>query len=543
MEILDNPFHILRATLRDSRQRIVERTEERSIIDDPDRCENARAILTHPRKRLAAELGWLPGLSPKRIAAAIQVLKSDITKITIFDSLPPLARANLYAAALPKVAGRLDRSTLLGWIIGLAEASEEIDGSSVMRLINEERAVAGFPTVSDETVIDAELTELWKRYGDAVKNALDQCPTSELIEIVTTVVDQATGYGTKHGPSLVDDVVDRYELETHRFLDAESKNIHKVLEFLTRKVSDGADKSTLEMGVDQLERVMKNWDRVAQPIQVNRMSRGQEHEMSRELAIAVRNVAVEIYNQQGELEVSQRITALVQEVFAEVLSAAEQAADDLAQLSELEEDARQAESNSEEWRREIEYEAKWGTVFRQRLRISVDGIEWNDRAWKLEEISRIRWGATKRYINGIPSGTEYMVAFATRHDSQVVHPKSEEVFREFTSRLFRAVGVRLIMEMLAGLKRGEKYRFGNAVLDDLGMELETKRFFGANERHHHTWDRLEISSAGGLFKIGRTGDKKTSVELSYQDTDNAHVLESAIRMLWSKGGQRLSSVI
>jgi hypothetical protein len=342
---------------------------------------------------------------------------------------------------------------------------------------------------------------------------------------------------------LIDDIVDRYEVETHRFLESEAANVHKVMDALAEIASDGADESMLDKTVDQLEIVLKNWDRVAQPIQVSRMSRGQEHEMSRELAMAVRNRAVDLFNEHSILNVSQRITAILQEVFAEVLSAAEQASDDLDHLSQLGDDARQAEAQSEEWRREIEYEAEWGVVFKDRLRISADGIEWKDRTWPLEDLTRIRWGATKRYVNGIPMGTDYMVAFGTRHATQIVNPKKDVVFREFTARLYRAVGVRLIIEMLAGLQNGEMYRFGNAVLDDLGMELETKRFFGANERQHYTWSQLVIGSGGGFFGINKKGDKKTGVTLSYQDDDNTHILEAAIRMLWEKGGRRLSSVV
>jgi hypothetical protein len=541
MEILDNPFHVLRATLRDNRQKLLERSEERSLIEDPDLCNAARAALTHPKRRLAAELGWLPGLSPKRTAAAIQVLMSDITKVTIFDSLPPLARSNLYAAALPKVAGKLDAVRLIEWILGLANACEEIDVSAVLRLINDERAIAGFPSVNSETMIEDQLAELWRQYEDAVKTALEEKASVDLVDIVTRVVDRTTGHGTKHAPSLIDGIVDRYEIEAHRFLEAEAQNIHKLLEFLSEKAAVGTDEEALNGLLEQLEHVVKNWDKVAQPIQVSRMSRGQEHVMSRELARSIRDVAVEIFNERGLLDVSQKITSLVEEVFAEVLSAAEQAADDLAQLSQLEEAAKDVEVQNEEWRKEIFYEAKFG-VFKNRLSISADGIAWKDQAWPLEKITRVRWGATMRYTSGIHTGTDYTIVFGDRTALQVVKP-NEDVFREFTSRLFRTVGIRLMMELLSGLASGEKYRFGDAMVDDLGVELETKKFFGANERRHYSWDDLVIWSGGGYFGIGRQGDKRTTMQLSYQDDDNTHVLEAAIRMLWKKGGSRLSTAI
>ena len=63
MDLFETPFYILRATPRDNRQRIVELAEERSLVLDPDVCNKARADLLHPKKRIAAEVGWLLGVS------------------------------------------------------------------------------------------------------------------------------------------------------------------------------------------------------------------------------------------------------------------------------------------------------------------------------------------------------------------------------------------------------------------------------------------------------------------------------------------------
>ena len=229
MEILDNPFHILRATLRDDRRKIMERAEERSLIEDADQCSRARAILTHPKKRLAAELAWLPGLSPKRTAASIQVLKSDISKVTILESLPPLARSNLYAAALPRIAGSVSADRLIEWIISMSNASEQIDAVSITNLLNEDRSVAGFPEIPDVTAVEEQLNDQWKVYQNSVKQALDQRESQELVDIVTRVVDEATNKGTRHAPALLDDIVDRYEIEAHGFLEQEAENVVTVL--------------------------------------------------------------------------------------------------------------------------------------------------------------------------------------------------------------------------------------------------------------------------------------------------------------------------
>ena len=50
------PFAVLGATPHDTRKRIVELAEERSLELDPAVCQKARSDLTNPRTRLTAEL-------------------------------------------------------------------------------------------------------------------------------------------------------------------------------------------------------------------------------------------------------------------------------------------------------------------------------------------------------------------------------------------------------------------------------------------------------------------------------------------------------
>ena len=59
MDLLENPFHILSASPRDNRRRIMELADERSLLLDSGKCMQARSDLTNPRKRLSAEIAWL----------------------------------------------------------------------------------------------------------------------------------------------------------------------------------------------------------------------------------------------------------------------------------------------------------------------------------------------------------------------------------------------------------------------------------------------------------------------------------------------------
>ena len=71
MDLLKNPFHVLGASSCDNRQRIIELADERSLELDSSECMEARTCLTNPRKRLSAEVAWLPGIGDERTGEII----------------------------------------------------------------------------------------------------------------------------------------------------------------------------------------------------------------------------------------------------------------------------------------------------------------------------------------------------------------------------------------------------------------------------------------------------------------------------------------
>src|SRR3546814_3236071 len=59
-------------TLFRSKVRLNELADEAALYGDHDAAVNARNILSNPRTRLAAEVAWFPGLSPKRITLTLE---------------------------------------------------------------------------------------------------------------------------------------------------------------------------------------------------------------------------------------------------------------------------------------------------------------------------------------------------------------------------------------------------------------------------------------------------------------------------------------
>ena len=547
MELLNNPFFTLGATMRDGRRRIMDLAEEKSLVSDEAGVRNATAVLTNPRRRLAAEIGWLPGLGPRRISEAISTLELEPAKVRSLGNLPSLARANLLADGLIRGIEQLPQREVALWIVELAEAHEEVEAEQTVTSLNEERSVAGFPAISDPQVVDAELQARRQYYRQAIMKGLDKLAAPSLVEVVTKTVEEATDRGDRQAPILIDDLVDSFEVEAQGFLEAETKNITVLVQCVRNAVKRDEDHGHIDRLVTQLEIVVKNWDRVAQPIQLSAHSRGTSHSLSHDVAEEIRSLAVDLFNEHGLLDISKRLTALQQEVFAEIDRVVEQSEEDASALDEIAEQRTQflaeMEARADSWKREITYEADIGVVFKDKLRISPDGVQWRGSKIPLEEITRVRWGGTRQSANGIPTGTTYHIFVGGERRGTRIELRKEQIYSEFVDRLWKTAGVRLLTEMLERLREGKSYRFGTAVVTDHGVELERRKLFGANERLPCKWTDLVIGNGPGTFYIAKKDEKKVAVELPYQDMDNVHILEAAMRLFWKSASPRLSDLL
>lgn len=331
--LLQSPFAVLGATTRDDRRRIVELAEEKSLELDHDVCQKARSDLTSPRTRLSAEIAWLPGVSPRKASALVESLLHNPMAVREESGLPTLAHLNLLAAAFEAVNGEHDAEDLAGFIQEVAYLADDLDAEEVLRDINEDRAASGFPEVRAIDQIEAELAERKRYYRSAIKDALDRLPPTTLIQVITDAVDGATAGGEDHAPELIDDLVDSYEVETQSFLLKEAENVHKLIE--AARDSANAGESAVKPYVDKLTAVVRNWDKVAQPIQLSAKARGIDHEASHELAYEIRSLAIDLFNKHDMLTQSQKLTGLLQELFSEIPEVSERVEQDVEALEDI----------------------------------------------------------------------------------------------------------------------------------------------------------------------------------------------------------------
>jgi hypothetical protein len=531
-----NPFALLGVSTRDDRRRIVELAEEKSLELDHNACQKARSDLTSPRTRLAAEMAWLPGVSPKKASQLAELLLQDPMSIRNQHGLPLLAHLNLMAAAFEGIDGTESIDNIAEFILEIACLLEEVTAEQVLRDINEDRSVSGFPEVKGIELIESEISERKRYYRSAIKDALDRFSPHALVEAMTAAVDRATLDGSDHAPELIDDLVDSYAVETQEFLDKEAENVEQLISAARNAAQMGA--LAVEPIIDKLVAVARNWDKVAQPIQLSAKARGIDHAPSNQIAYAIRGLAIELFNKHDMLAHSQTLTSLIQELFSELPEVLERSEEDAEALAEIFENRKDAEAQKEQWARDITYRAEVGLVFKDPLSISPDGVSWKSQHYPLNAITRVRWGGVRRSVNGIPTGTSYTIAFGDHRSEAVLELKKESIYSIFIEKLWSAVGFRLLTELLEEMRSGNERRFGEAILRDDGVTLIKHKLFGKDEAVHCSWGQVSVWSADGAFYIGAQDNKKTYASLSYIHNENTHILEQAIRMAFKKPGLR-----
>lgn len=536
-----NAFWLLGATIRDSRHRIVELAEEKSLLLDSDVCTKARNDLTTPRNRLAVEMAWLPGVSPNSARALVDDLHNHLDLVKKASTAPALAKANLLAAALELLDAEMNDDLWCDWIVEFAYTVDMIEPEDVLREINEDRSVSGFSEVKETEQIEVELRARRRFYTDTIKTVLNRFSSNKLVDVVTRVVETTTEKGEEHGASLVHDLIEQYEADANRYLQPEAENIKKLAEAIRQAAPKG--ESSVEPLVDKLIQVVRKWDSVAQPIQLSAKARGLDHDLSHEVANAIRSLGVELFNQHDMIDTANRLTRILQELFAELPEIVEKLDQDLETLDEIHENRKEAQKRGAEWEKEISYQVKIGLVFKDTLRISPNGVEWKDKRFPLDSITWVKWGAVRRSVNGVPTGTDYTIAVGDGRSSAVIETRKGEIFGTFTDKLWRAVCIRLLTETLGSLKSGKSISFGDAVIDDNGVQLTKHKVWSSNESKYYEWGKVTYGSAGGSLVITAQDDKKFFVDLPYLTTPNAHILEAMIRLSFKKWTGRLSGLL
>lgn len=544
MDVFENPFYVLKATPRDRKARIMELSEDMALIGDQEIATSIRNTLTNPRNRLAAEMAWFPGLSPKRVDTLLGHIASgaDPSKL---EGIPPICHANLLAAGLVNAA-KSQKEKLSYYILHLAYKVEEIDPDEVMLAINEDRQASGIPSITDIQLIENEISSRCRHFQRCITEQLNNFPSVEMVGTFETLIAESTIDGSMEAPRLINDLIDAYELNVGGTLDEQAEQIIVLIDTTETAADQHASEKEIRKRVLDIIAAIEQWDFVAQPIQLSRKSKGLDHDVSNRIAFSARSLAIHLFNEHDYLEDAKLLSAALQKHFAEVLVFSEKIEEDISALDEIDTNrsqrAEQTAREEAEFAAEITYETTFGLIFKNKFRISPAGIEYDGSRIALEDVVWVRWGAVKNYVNGIPTGTTYQIGYSSPSSSKEIAPDSEAKYNAIIDKLWRSVCVRLLFKMMETWSKGGEIKFGGVEVRDNGIMLTKSRFFKGDEQKFHTWYELSKGSYNGSLTFTGKPDAKFTASLSYKDTPNVHILDFALNKIWKGEATKLSEI-
>lgn len=538
----ENPFAILKASTRDRKSHLNELADEAALHGDHDAAVNARNVLSNPRTRLAAEVAWFPGLSPKRITLTLEHIAQG--SHPVLDGFNALSSANFLVEALD-TCFKGGSSALQEGIEALAVHVEDIDVNEVLLAINEDRQAAGLPTVSDPSLVEAEIAERVKHYERTATACLENLPSMEMVAVYEGLIADSTNEGKDVGHRLIDALIDSYELKASSFLSEEADRIKGLVENAKAAADKHVSEKQVRASVNEIIGALRVWDRVAQPIQLAYKSRGLEHEESQELAFIARELGIHLFNKHDYLDDAKLMSEAIQELFSEVAVVSDRVDEDIEALEgiaiERAERQKNAAESEAEFAREITYSTEFGLIFKDKFRISPDGFDYKGSLIPLDQITGVRWGAVRKSTNGIPTGTDYYFGYGAKTSSVLLEPNQHQ-YQAIIQRTWRAVCIRILLTWMEAWGKGHKVNIAGVEVADDGLVLRRSRFLKEDETRFFTWFEVSKGAHNGFLNFYSKPDKKFTASFSYKDGWNVHILDFAIDRIWEGKASRLSKI-
>ena len=231
MNILENPFYLLDASLADDRRTIMSKVQDASLLGDPDECTKAGSLLTNHKNRVKCEVFYLPDLSQTEIKTKIEELKSNPNHLLITilsEKCYDLSNGNLIASILLSSEANIDLNVYQYAIKALSNVLETQDPETVFNLINEMRTQSGFSQLADISLVSDALNELKASYLQTIKDLFKRLPLGYTNSIMTELVLEETRINTNCS-DFISSIVDYYEVLTQPRLKDDEQYIKDMI--------------------------------------------------------------------------------------------------------------------------------------------------------------------------------------------------------------------------------------------------------------------------------------------------------------------------
>lgn len=263
---MKNAFTVLGATPYDNIECLSELLEEKQLISDNDlEIQEAYMELTNPKKRIAQEVVYFAD--------------------SLYSSLESIANKNYKET--PTVGEVAHMLIALGkWFDG--------ETYNLLKKINDARSSIKLPNI-DESFLQQALDIFFSECVDLMQSYFSQLDERALAGIFNSIV-KIKDYESY----FIDELMIKYESTIKETLKEKEKKCTESFNAIEQICNSFIQGNSLTFNlmdkITSFESDLKNWDKYAQPLQVNAQLHGWQHEESFELVFKIRNKIIDLCN-------------------------------------------------------------------------------------------------------------------------------------------------------------------------------------------------------------------------------------------------------
>ena len=266
-----NAFEILGATPNDENERLQELFEEQQLLaDDTTEIELAYAELSNPKKRIVHEVSYF---ADESLGNYVSLVKNEFSE-----------RPNVSETAQ---------------IIVDAGLFLESAANKLFEQINDSRLISDFPAIeeSDLSNIIETLNNEYVALGAAYFDGITEKSLVAIFNAIVKIEDYQSYF--------IDDLIEHYRLKIEDSLQEKEDKCRESFDEVERHCNRFNNEGVLSYFVtekaNQFVKELKEWDKLAQPLQVNMQYHGGEDEESSSFARNIRNRVIDIVNDTQEV--------------------------------------------------------------------------------------------------------------------------------------------------------------------------------------------------------------------------------------------------
>lgn len=315
MILSENPFYILGVSTSDTREKIIEQADTKSLEIDSSICTKAKSALTHPKNRLFAELTWLAGVSPHHAGDIIDKIKNDPVSLSeVLKDMEPLSKCNIIAFAIT-VNNYKDLDI---WINFLCFTFNQININNIFNLINGNRKLANFTTISNPATVEDEFNNYKKFITSTVIKALDKIEKPEVI--LANVLNNITTSVTMQIPEIISGIVSAYHIEIKKYLEEIDEEMQKIIQNMINHIRQVPAKDVnIHSKIIRIQYLLRFWSDIMMPIQINNVANGIEDDESAQMFQKIRQLALFLSNNHLMHKPAYDLINVLQKIFQKYL--------------------------------------------------------------------------------------------------------------------------------------------------------------------------------------------------------------------------------